>query len=121
MVVEGHPFSEDRRRLRSCLLPADAIPTLKVLVAALAQLMTEIGKLDTEITHRAKENELARRLMAVPGIGPLIATAIATLTPPPETFRRPEILRLGSGLWLAGIRPAANSGWGPRRRWPSGH
>jgi len=71
-----------------CDLPADAIPTLKVLVAALAQLEAEIGKLDTEIARRAKENELARRLMTVPGIGPLIATAIATLAPPPETFRK---------------------------------
>ncbi len=32
-----------------CDLPADAIPTLKVLIAALAQLAAEIGKLDTEI------------------------------------------------------------------------
>ena len=71
-----------------CDLPADAIPTLKVLVAALAQLEAEIGKLDTEIARRAKENELAWRLMTVPGIGPLIATAIATLAPPPETFRK---------------------------------
>ena len=69
-----------------CALPCDAIPTLKVLVATLAQLEAEIGKLDTEIARRAKDNELARRLMTVPGIGPLIATAIATLAPPPETF-----------------------------------
>ena len=31
---------------------------------------------------------MARRLMTVPGIGPLIATAIATLAPPPQTFRK---------------------------------
>ncbi|MFZ3584247.1 IS110 family transposase [Loktanella sp. DJP18] len=69
-------------------LPADAIPTLKVLVAALSHLKTEIGKLDAEIACRAKENDVARRLMTVPGIGTLIATAIATLAPPPETFRK---------------------------------
>jgi transposase len=71
-----------------CGLPADAIPSLKVLVAALAQLKAEIAKLDAEITRRAKENEIACRLMTVTGIGPLIATAIATLAPPPETFRK---------------------------------
>lgn len=71
-----------------CDLPADAIPTLKILVATLAQLEAEIGKLDTEIARRAKENDVARRLMTVPGIGPLIATAIAMLAPPPETFRK---------------------------------
>ena len=64
------------------------IPTLKVLGAALTQLKEEIIKLDAEITRRARENEVARRLMTVPGIGPLIATALATLAPPPDTFRR---------------------------------
>lgn len=62
-----------------CTLPADTIPTLKALVSALTQLEAEIGKLDADIARRAKENDVARRLMTVPGIGPLIATAIATL------------------------------------------
>lgn len=52
-----------------CDLPDDAIPTLKVLVAALAQLEAEIGTLDTEIARRAKENDVARRLMTVPPLG----------------------------------------------------
>lgn len=69
-------------------LPADAIPALKVLVASLAHLETEIGKLDAEIARSAKESEVARRLMTVPGIGPLIATAFAVLAPPPEMFRK---------------------------------
>jgi hypothetical protein len=50
-------------------------------------LEAEIGKLDADIARQAKENEVARRLITVPGIGPLIATAIGTLAPPPETFR----------------------------------
>jgi transposase len=61
---------------------------LKVLVGALTHLEAEIGRLDAEITRRAKENEVAQRLMTVPGIGPLIATAIAVLAPPPEMFRK---------------------------------
>ena len=69
-------------------LPADAIPTLKALIAVLTHLEAEIRKLDAEIARRAKENDVARRLMTVPGIGPLIATAIAVLAPPPETFRK---------------------------------
>ncbi len=47
----------------------------------------QITELDAEIRQRAGENEVAR-LMTIPGIGPLIATALATLAPPPETFRR---------------------------------
>ena len=70
------------------VLPVDSIPTLKVLIAVLAHLEAENGKLDAEITRRAKENDVARRPMTVPGIGPLIVTAIAVLAPPPETFRK---------------------------------
>ncbi len=47
-------------------LPADAIPTLKTLIAALAHLEAEIKELDAEIARRAKENDVARRLMTVP-------------------------------------------------------
>ncbi|MEE4189349.1 MAG: IS110 family transposase, partial [Roseobacter sp.] len=48
-------------------LPADAAATLKVLVSALTHVETEISKLDAEIARRAKENDVARRLMTVPG------------------------------------------------------
>lgn len=101
-------------------LPADAIPTLKTLIAALAHMEAEIKELDVEVARRAKENDVARRLMRVPGIGPLIATAIATLAPPPAGFARAGILRLGSGSYHDNIPPAANSGSEPRRRWANG-
>ena len=91
-------------------LPADAIATLQVLVAALAHLETEIGKLDAEISRRAKEHEVARRLMTIPGIGPLIATAIAALAPPPETFRKARDF----AAWL-GLTPRQHSTGGKQR------
>ena len=91
-------------------LPADAIATLKVPVAALAHLEAEIGTLDAEIFRRAKANEIARRLMTVPGIGPLIATAIAVLAPPPETFRKARDF----AAWL-GLTPRQHSTGGKQR------
>ena len=54
-----------------CELPMEAIATFQALIATLAHFETEIAKLDVEITRRAKEDELARRLMTVPGIGRL--------------------------------------------------
>lgn len=95
-------------------LPVGAIPTLKALIAALTHLETEIAKLDAEITCRAKENEVARRLMTVPGIGPLIATAIAVLAPPPETFRKARDF----AAWL-GVRPVSRTGRVPVRTAPA--
>ena len=91
-------------------LPAEAIPTLKTLIAALVHMEAEIKELDTEIARRAKENEVARRLMTVPGIGPLIATAIATLAPPPETFRKARDF----AAWL-GLVPRQHSTGGKQR------
>ena len=92
------------------VLPADAIPTLKVLVAVLTHLEAEIRKLDAEIACRAKENDVARQLMTVPGIGPLIATAIAVLAPPPETFRKARDF----AAWL-GLVPRQHSTGGKQR------
>lgn len=91
-------------------LPADAVSTLEVLITALRRLETEIGKLDAEVSRRAKENELARRLMTVPGIGPLIATAVAVLAPPPETFRKARDF----AAWL-GLVPRQHSTGGKQR------
>ena len=56
--------------------------------SAVTQLDAQIETLDAGIGRRARESAVARRLMAIPGIGPLIATAIATLAPPPEIFER---------------------------------
>jgi transposase len=94
--------------------PADATATLKVLVSALTHVETEISKLDAEIAQRAKENALARRLMTVPGIGPLIATAIAVLAPPPETFRMARDFAAWLAAWL-GLTPRQHSTGGKQR------
>lgn len=91
-------------------LPAGAIPTLKALIAVLTHLEAEIRKLDAEIARRAKENDVPRRLMTVPGIGPLIATAIAVLAPPPETFRKARDF----AAWL-GLVPRQHSSGGKQR------
>ena len=72
--------------------PASSVPNpargcLLRLVQMLRTLQGEVVALDQEIAARAKADDIARRLMTVPGIGPLIATAIEALAPPPETFR----------------------------------
>lgn len=91
-------------------LPLDAIATLKVLVAALTHPEAGIGKRDAEIVHRATANEGARRLMTVPGIGPLIGTAIAALAPPPDIFRKARDF----AAWL-GLVPGQHATGGKQR------
>ncbi|SEC03047.1 IS110 family transposase [Rhodobacter sp. 24-YEA-8] len=91
-------------------LPAYAVATLTVLVAMLLHLEAEIGKLNAEIERRAKEDAVARRLMTVPGIGPLIATAITALAPSPTMFRKARDF----AAWL-GLVPRQHSTGGKQR------
>lgn len=91
-------------------LPAAAIPILRVLTTTLGQLDAEIKVLDAEIIRRSKEDDMARRLMTIPGIGPLIATALATLAPPPEHFRKGRDF----AAWL-GLVPRQHSTGGKQR------
>jgi transposase len=53
----------------------------------LRSLQARIEALDDEIGSRAKRDGASRRLMTIPGIGPLIATALEALSPPAETLR----------------------------------
>ena len=68
-------------------LPESARAVLKVLVGTFQALGTQLEELDAEIARRAKADPVARRLMTIPGIGPIAATAITALVPAPEGFR----------------------------------
>lgn len=69
-------------------IPEIARPVLQMLVETLHRLDKQIAGLDREVAQRAKENETARRLMTIPGVGPVTAVALAALAPPAETFKR---------------------------------
>ena len=53
----------------------------RLMLDLLASLNGRIAILDKEIARRAREDEVSRRLMTIPGIGPISATAIAALAP----------------------------------------
>jgi transposase len=69
-------------------IPEIARPILQMLIETLHRLDEQIAGLDQEVAQRAKENETARRLMTIPGVGPVTAVALAALAPPAETFKR---------------------------------
>jgi transposase len=79
-------------------LAAEVKDILVHLVEAARALEEKIAGLDKEIARRAREDEDVRRLMTVPGIGPITATAIAALAPPVETFRRGRDFAAWTGL-----------------------
>ena len=67
-------------------LPASARMVLQVLIGTLTALQAQIKELDVEINRRAKADPVAKRLMTIPGIGPIAATAITALVPAAEGF-----------------------------------
>jgi transposase len=66
--------------------------------------------LDREIAERAKNDALVQRLMTIPGVGAITATALAALKPPMETFSRGRDF----AAWL-GLVPRQHSSGGKDR------
>lgn len=69
-------------------LPEAARAMFRTMLDLLEELNEKIGDLDKEIARRAREDAVARRLMTIPGVGPITATALAALAPPAETFTK---------------------------------
>ncbi len=79
-------------------LPDAARSTLGILIEVLKSLDDRIRRLDAEVARRAKEDEVARRLATIPGVGPVTATALAALAPAAETFRKGRDFAAWMGL-----------------------
>jgi len=91
-------------------LPAAALAMFRLMLDLLANLNSKIAALDKEIARRAREDEVSRRLMTVPGIGPISATAIAALAPSAETFAKGRDF----AAWL-GLTPLQRSTGGKQK------
>jgi transposase len=94
----------------ACTLPEQARVILGVMIETLKGLAGQIVKLESEIRRRAKEDPVVGRLMTAPGIGPITATAIAALAPPPQAFRRGRDF----AAWV-GLTPLQRSTGGKQR------
>lgn len=91
-------------------LPEAARAMLRLMTDMLAGLDARVADLDKEIARRAREDEVARRLMTIPGIGPIAATAIVALAPPAETFTKGRDF----AAWL-GLAPLQHSTGGRQK------
>lgn len=69
--------------------------------------LKQINDLDRRILEAAKASEVCKRLIAVPGIGPIIATALTANLPSPDQF----ISRRHFAAWV-GLTPRQHSSGG---------
>jgi transposase len=96
--------SDDRR------LPLLARNALAPLIHRLEELGAQIASLERQIIVAHKGNEASRRLAAVPGIGPLTATALIAAVGDVSRFRCGRDL----AAWI-GLTPRARSSGGKER------
>ncbi len=80
------------------------------LMSELKQLDVQISEIDAMIAGKADDHEACQRLMAIPGIGPITATAIVSAIGNGAEFRKGR----GFSAWL-GLTPAEHSTGGKQK------
>ena len=102
-------------RLLSGLEQDGSVPELardlaRLLAMELQEVEERIGEVDARVLARHKADPVSQRLATIPGIGPLVATAIAATVPDPAAFRSGREF----AAWL-GLVPRQNSTGGKTR------
>lgn len=90
--------------------PPIARTCLMMLASQLKLVNEQILQTDRAILASVRGNEVARRLMTIPGVGPLVASAIVASVPDPKAFRSGRNL----AAWI-GLVPKQNSSGGKER------
>lgn len=88
-------------------VPLPGLFALTELVQQIEFLQTSIAAVDREICARAKRDDDMRRLMTIPGVGPIISAAIKAFVQDPATFKSSRHF----AAWL-GLTPKAHSSGG---------
>lgn len=95
-------------------------PLLRPLVAVIEQIESQVAGLDKEIAARAKASAACKRLMTVPGVGPLVALTYAAGVDDPARFSNSRTVGAHFGLtprrfqsgeidWSGGISRAGDA------------
>lgn len=104
------PRLEQEFAAAAVILPATVVALCRMLFDLIAQVTERIDALTRQLRRIARENDTARRLMTMPGIGPVTAVALATLAPPQEVFSKGRDF----AAWV-GLTPRQHSTGGKTR------
>ena len=91
-------------------MPDEARVCLAFLVAQLQLVNLQILETDRRIRTSARSTEVGRRLMSIPGVGPLLASALVATVANPTAFKSGRNL----AAWI-GLVPKQNSSGGKDR------
>jgi transposase len=79
-------------------LPSDVTNLCQIFFDLIDGLSGRIDALTRQLRQVARHNDVARRLMTMPGIGPVTAVSIAMLAAPPEMFSKARHFAAWIGL-----------------------
>lgn len=85
-------------------VPAEAHAALTMLARQWRSLDADIKALEQQIVQSVHTNEAARRIIAIPGVGPITASAVVAAVPDMKQFRSGR----GFAAWL-GLTPRQNN------------
>jgi transposase len=91
-------------------VPKEARASLLMLVSQLRLVNAQILESDRCIIASARSTEVGRRLMGIPGVGPVLASALVAAVADPNSFRSGRNL----AAWI-GLVPRQNSSGGKER------
>ncbi len=91
-------------------VPVEARQCLQMLAAQLRLIKSQILENDRQVLAQARSTEMGKRLMEVPGIGPLVASALVACVADPSVFRCGRNM----AAWI-GLVPRQNSSGGKAR------
>lgn len=91
-------------------LPEACLQAFAALIGQWRRLAAEIARLTATLLAQARDNETVQRLMAVPGVGPVIASVFALKIDDPSRFACGK----NCAAWL-GLTPNQHSTAGKRR------
>src|SRR4051812_35116274 len=74
------------------------MPIIEPLLAILDTMLAELARLTKQVLALARNEEICRRLMSVPGVGPITALAFRATLDRPERFRRSRDVGAHLGL-----------------------
>jgi transposase len=91
-------------------LPDAVVALSRDLLEQIAGFKARIAALDDKIHALTRQDDTSRRLMSIPGVGPICAAAVHAFAPPMETFRSGRDF----SAWL-GLIPRQHSSGGKER------
>ena len=98
-------------------VPMEAAKIVGTLSQQALDIHIRLREIDRDLLVWQRGNDVARRLMTIPGIGPVGATALAASITDPHQFRSGRQFAAWLGLTPLQKRAAAKSGSGASPRW----